>query len=60
MTTYYVMRMYSTGFPPSLEYTTTDLTLAFSVRDDLAKQYPNKTFAVLTEAIMPDSHARKR
>lgn len=52
MTTYYVMRMYSTGFSPSLEYTTTDLTLAHAVRNDLAVQHPDKTYVVLTE--VPD------
>lgn len=52
---YYVMQMFSDGFSPILKYTTTDPTLAFSVRNDLAKQYPNKTFAVLTEAAMPAS-----
>ena len=47
---YYVMQMFSDGFSPILKYTTTDPTLAFAIRDDLAKQYPNKTFTVLTEA----------
>ena len=50
---YYVMQMLSEGFSPILRYTTTDPTLAFAVRDDLAKQYPNKTYAVLTDAAMP-------
>ena len=50
---YYVMRMLSGNFSPILKYTTTDPTLAFAIRDDLAKQYPDKTFAVLTEAAMP-------
>lgn len=50
---YYVMQMFSDGFSPILKYTTTDPTLAFAIRDDLAKQYPNKTFTVLTEAAMP-------
>ena len=52
---YYVMQMFSDGFSPILRYTTTDPTLAFAVRNDLAKQYPDKTFAVLTEAAMPAS-----
>ena len=52
---YYVMQMFSGGFSPILKYTTTDPTLAFAIRDDLAKQYPDKTFAVLTEAAMPAS-----
>lgn len=51
---YYVMQMLSEGFSPILRYTTTDPTLAFAVRNDLAKQYPNKTFTVLTEVAMPD------
>ena len=55
MYNYYVMRMLSDGFSPILKYTTTDPTLAFAVRNDLAKQYPDKTFAVLTEAAMPTS-----
>lgn len=50
---YYVMQMFSDCFSPILKYTTTDPTLAFAIRDDLAKQYPEKTFAVLTEAVMP-------
>lgn len=50
---YYVMQMLSEGFSPILRYTTTDPTLAFAVRNDLAKQYPNKTFTVLTDAAMP-------
>lgn len=53
MFTYYVMQMFSRGFSPILKYTTTDPTLAFAIRDDLAKQYPDKTFAVLTYAAMP-------
>lgn len=52
---YYVMQMFSGDFSPILKYTTTDPTLAFAVRDDLAKQYPNKTFAVLMDAAMPAS-----
>lgn len=55
MFTYYVMQMLSGGFSPILKYTTTDPTLAFAIRDDLAKQYPEKTFAVLTETAMPAS-----
>ena len=55
MSTYYVMQMFSDGFSPILKYTTTDPTLAFAIRDDLAKQYPKKTYAVLTEATMPAS-----
>lgn len=55
MFTYYVMQMFSGGFSPILKYTTTDPTLAFAIRDDLAKQYPDKTFAVLTDAAMPAS-----
>ena len=50
---YYVMQMFSGDFSPILKYTTTDPTIAFAIRDDLAKQYPNKTFTVLTEAAMP-------
>lgn len=50
---YYVMQMLSEGFSPILRYTTTDPTIAFAVRNDLAKQYPNKTYVVLTEAAMP-------
>lgn len=49
---YYVMQMFSGDFSPILKYTTTDPTLAFAIRDDLAKQYPDKTFTVLTEAAM--------
>ena len=52
---YYVMQMFSGDFSPILKYTTTDPTIAFAIRDDLAKQYPNKTFTVLTEAAMPAS-----
>lgn len=52
---YYVMRMFSGSFSPILEYTTTDPTLAFAIRDDLAKQYPEKTYAVLMDAAMPAS-----
>lgn len=52
---YYVMRMFLGSFSPILEYTTTDPTLAFAIRDDLAKQYPDKTYVVLTEAAMPAS-----
>lgn len=52
---YYVMQMFSGDFSPILKYTTTDPTIAFAIRDDLAKQYPNKTFTVLTEAVMPIS-----
>lgn len=55
MSKYYVMQMFSDGLSPILKYTTENPTLAFAVRDDLAKQYPNKTFAVLTEAAMPAS-----
>lgn len=55
MSKYYVMQMLSGNFSPILKYTTTEPTLAFAVRDDLAKQYPNKTFAVLTDAAMPAS-----
>ena len=55
MFTYYVMQMFSGDFSPILKYTTTDPTLAFAIRDDLAKQHPDKTFAVLTEAAMPAS-----
>ena len=57
MSKYYVMQMFSDGFSPILKYTTTDPTLAFAIRDDLAKQYRNKTFAVLTDAAMPASPA---
>ena len=53
MSKYYVMQMFSDGFSPILKFTALDLTLAFAIRNDLAKQYPNKTFAVLTEAAMP-------
>lgn len=52
---YYVMQMFSGDFSPILKYTTTEPTLAFAIRDDLAKQYPDKTFAVLTDAAMPAS-----
>ena len=52
---YYVMQMLSGEFSPILKYTTTDPTLAFAIRDDLAKQYPDGTFAVLTEAAMSAS-----
>lgn len=52
---YYVMQMFSGDFSPILKYTTTEPTLAFAIRDDLAKQYPNKTFAVLMDAAMPAS-----
>lgn len=55
MNKYYVMQMFSDGFSPILKYTTTDPTLAFAIRDDLAKQYPNKTYVVLTDAAMPAS-----
>ena len=50
---YYVMQMLSEDLSPILRYTTTDPTLAFAVRNDLAKQYPEKTYAVLTDAAMP-------
>ena len=50
---YYVMQMLSEDLSPILRYTTTDPTLAFAIRDDLAKQYPEKTYAVLTDAAMP-------
>ena len=49
MFTYYVMQMFSGDFSPILKYTTTDPNLAFAIRDDLAKQHPEKTYAVLTE-----------
>lgn len=55
MSKYYVMQMFSEGFSPILRYTTTEPTLAFAIRDDLAKQYPEKTYAVLTDAAMPAS-----
>lgn len=55
MNKYYVMQMFSGNFSPILKYTTTDPTLAFAIRDDLAKQNPNKNYAVLTEAAMPAS-----
>lgn len=55
MFTYYVMQMFSGGFSPILKYTTTDPNLAFAIRDDLAKQHPEKTYAVLTDAAMPAS-----
>lgn len=55
MSKYYVMQMLSEGFSPILKYTTTDPNLAFAIRDDLAKQYPEKTYAVLTDAAMPAS-----
>lgn len=54
---YYVMQMFSDGFSPILKYTTEDPTLAFAICNDLAKQYLNKTFAVLTDAAMPASPA---
>lgn len=50
---YYVMQMLSEGFSPILKYTTTDPTLAFAVRNDLAKQYPDRTYVVLSETAMP-------
>ena len=53
MFTYYVMQMFSDGFSPILKYTTTDPNLAFAIRNDLAKQYPGKTYAVLSETAMP-------
>ena len=52
---YYVMQMLSEGFSPILKYTTTDPTLAFAVRNDLAKQYPDRTYVVLMDAAMPAS-----
>lgn len=55
MNKYYVMQMFSGDLSPILKYTTTDPTLAFAVRDDLAKQDPDKTYVVLTDAAMPDS-----
>lgn len=55
MSKYYVMQMFSGDFSPILKYTTTEPTLAFAIRDDLAKQYPEKTYAVLTDAAMPAS-----
>lgn len=55
MNKYYVMQMFSGNFSPILKYTTTEPTLAFAIRDDLAKQYPEKTYAVLTDAAMPAS-----
>lgn len=55
MSKYYVMQMFSDGFSPILKYTTTDPTLAFAIRDDLAEQYPEKTYTVLTDAAMPAS-----
>lgn len=57
MTTYYVMRMFSTGRSPIPKYTTTDLTLAHAVRNDLAMQHPDKTYVVLTEVPDSDSSA---
>lgn len=57
MSKYYVMQMFSDGFSPILKYTTTDPTLAFAICNDLAEQYPDKTFAVLTDAVMPASPA---
>lgn len=50
MSKYYVMQLFADGFSPILKYTTTDPTLAFAIRDDLVKQYPEKIYAVLTEA----------
>lgn len=55
MSKYYVMQMLSGDFSPILKYTTIDPVIAFAIRDDLAKQYPDKTYAVLTEAAMPAS-----
>lgn len=55
MSKYYVMQMFSGDFSPILKYTTTDPNLAFAIRDDLAKQYPEKTYAVLMDAAMPAS-----
>lgn len=54
MSKYYVMQMFSGDFSPILKYTTTDPTIAFAVRGDLAKQYPENNYAVLTGAAMPD------
>lgn len=51
MSKYYVMQMFSGDFSPILKYTTADPIIAFATRDDLAKQYPEKTFTVLTEAV---------
>lgn len=49
---YYVMQMLSEDISPILRYTTTNPTLAFAIRDDLAKQYPDRTYVVLTEVAM--------
>ena len=57
MSKYYVMQMISDSISPILKYITTDPTLAFAIRDDLAKQYPEKTYAVLIEAVVPVSPA---
>lgn len=48
---YYVMQMLSEGLSPILKYTTTDPIIAFATCDDLTKQYPDKTFVVLTDAV---------
>lgn len=51
MSKYYVMRMLSAGFSPILEFTTSDPVIAFTIRDGLTKQHPDRTFTVLTEAV---------
>lgn len=55
MSKYYVMQMLSEGFSPILKFSTADPVIAFATRDDLAKQYPDKTFAVLTDAVRSTS-----
>lgn len=55
MSKYYVMQMLLEGFSPILKFTTEDPTLAFAIRDDLAKQYHDRIFTVLTDAAMPAS-----
>lgn len=51
MSKHYVMRILSAGFSPILEFTSTDPIIAFAACDNLAKQHPDRTFTVLTEAV---------
>lgn len=50
MSKYYVMQMLSEGFSPILKFATTDPIIAFATRDDLTKQYPDKTFVIARQA----------
>lgn len=45
------MEMNSEGLSPILKFTTTDPVIAFATRDGLTKQYPDKTFTVLSETV---------